>query len=248
MRKSIILPGILVLTSLMTIRCTKDETVSTIDTEDIAEDIAASLSSNNQGVTAELVMATEAAETAENSEDLTTKSTTADTLIFYDTTYSYSGSTGTSTSYEYILNLNYGYVYQTGKDDYLFYNSSIESSVDALRIAAEENRTNEWTVKGFEIGYSAYTINGTIYRTGTSELKVRNKSTISSTSNISFSDIEVNKSTYTITGNLSWIISGTVNNESFYYEATVEYLGNGKANIIINGNIYTIYISTGEFV
>ncbi len=248
MKKSFILSAILVLTSLMTIRCSKEETETTIDTEDIAEDIAYSLSSDNGGITAELVIAAESASTAENSTEVSSKTTAADTIISYDTTYSYSGTTSNSTTYDFTLNFNYGYVFQTSANDYLYYNSTIKNTVDALRIYVSENRTSEWNITGFEIGYSAYTINGIIERTGTSVLKVRSKSNIYSSSSINFSDIEIDKSDYTITGNLNWIISGTVNNQKFYCEVSIEYLGNGKANISIEGNVYTIYISTGEFV
>lgn len=248
MKKSVQLLCTLILTGLLIVSCSKEDTSSTIDTEDIAEDIAYSLSAENNGITSEFLYAAEAGDDYETASSKSAQTTTADTLIVFDTNYYYSSPAGATTAYDFSLDINYGYVYQTGLADYMYYNSTIEGTVDAPRIYVSENRVSYWTFKGFEISYSDYTLNGTINRQGTSELKVRSKSKISSTSVIDFSDIKIDKSNYTITGSLNWVISGTINSENFQFEISVEYLGNGQANIIIEGIVYTIYISTGEFV
>lgn len=212
-------------------------------TEEVADEIAAAIGESNSGLSSEIV---EMADIADSYTE-TLKSDAYDTIYSVDTSFIRTNSAGTLITYNYSYNMEYGYVFMNGTLNNIYYQSGVDGEFDAPRLSSSNERNSNWVMTGLELSSSNYIINGETSRTAGSMSKIRNKSQISSKSQITVSNVKVNKSNLYITeGTLSWNISGTVNEQSFNYSATVVYKGNGTAELTINGVKYTINLSSGE--
>jgi hypothetical protein len=222
--------------------CKKNDTTSTGDTQDIADEIAASVGSSNSGLSSEIVS------TAQLTKDYKSlKSSVIDTLYSVDTMFTKSSTSGAKITYNYSYNVKYGYVFDNNSLNNMYYNSVLNGSYDALRISSTDDRKSSWVVTGLPASSSNYVLNGTTERTGSSQSKVRNKRSFTSGSQITLTDVKVNKSSLLIvSGTLNWSISGTLNGQSYSYSAVLIYQGNGTAQLTLNGTAYTISLSTGE--
>ena len=87
-----------------------------------------------------------------------------------------------------------------------------------------------------------YIFNGRYERNGIQESKVREMRSFTSTVLLEVEDLNIDKGEKQIvSGVATFTLSGTVNNEtSFSQTGTVVFLGDGQANIIFNGNTYTV--------
>jgi hypothetical protein len=222
--------------------CQKDDETSTVIIDEIADDIASTLGGNGSGLADEFTETTQIADRFNAS----LKAAVADTLYATDTTFARTNTPGASHKYSYNFTRKYGYVYQIG-ESYFYYHGSLDGSYDTRRLAGADNRTTDVKITGFAITSTTYALNGTSQRSGNCQSKVRNKSTVTSSSQITATDVKMNKSTYAIeSGSLSWEISGKVNDIDFNYTAQVVFNGNGSATLTINGKEYTIDLSSGE--
>ena len=246
MKKIKFLSVAIILSTVFAVSCNKDDNNSLSEeyiTEEVADDIAASLGTDNSGLSSEI---TDVAELSDTYNDKSQNMLT-DTLYSVDTSFSITNPEGTLITYSYTYHMEYGYVLSDNKLDNIYYNGDVNGSFDAPRIGSSDNRTSNWIMTGLDVSSSEYNINGTSQRNGSSQSKIRNKSTINTTSQISVSNVKVNKSTLMITeGTLNYQLSGDVNGQSFNYSAIVTYSGNGEAELSINGMNYTINITTGE--
>ena len=225
--------------------CTKEEEkeAEIFATEEIADEIAAALGSSNSGISDEIV------EIAQLSDDYISelKSTLSDTLYSADTSFTRTNPSGSVITYNYTFQMEYGYVFDGGKLNNFYYNGNASGSFDAPRIGSSDSRISDWTITGLEVSSSNYLLNGITTRTGVSQSKVRNKSNISSNSEISLVNVTINKSTFEIVeGTLEWSYTGTVDDQSHTYSVIVVYQGNGVAELTLNGIKYMINISSGE--
>jgi len=245
MKKSFFLLPIF-LSAFFIISCERANNTDDTYTEDVAEDIAAALGSTNTGISEEIA---ETIAMAEEYAASSLKSIMEDTVYLVDTSYTKTSPAGSLITYSFAFEMQFGYVFSNNKLASINYNSSVEGEFDAPRLGSSESRTSEWTMTGVEITASEYILNGSSDRTGNSQSKVRNKSQVMSSSSISLSNVTVNKSTLEITGGtLSWEIDGTVNGESFAYSATIVYMGDGLAQLSLNGNTYNVDITSGDIV
>lgn len=246
MKKTIYFMSIIALTSFMSISCSQEDEItdSTVVAEEVADDIAASLGSSNSGISSEI---TEIAGLADEYISDQLKSALSDTVYSVDTSFTRENQAGTLITYSYSYQMEYGYVFDGVSLDNLYYKGSVNGSFDAPRIGSSDDRSSDWSLTGLEISSSNYILNGSTIRTGNSVSKIRNKSQVTSNSQISLSNVKINKSALTIIeGTLTWNISGTVNEQNYNFVAIVSYLGNGKAELILDGITYTIDIVSGE--
>lgn len=231
------------LTGLIITGCKKDNNDAMSEeeiVEEVADDIAALIGSGNSGLSAEIV------EIAELSEENMPESYKSDTLLVVDTTITRTNPSGTLITYQYTYQMQYGYIFEDAKLRF-FYNGDADGNFNAPRIASSGSRSSDWTIEGYEVSSTYYTLNGTTSGTSDTESKVRNKVKISSASQISVKNVKIDKSTLQILeGSLYLNITGTVDDQDFSYNVTIIYSGNGKAELTINGNTYIINISTGE--
>ena len=245
MKKSFKLLFVTLLTGALIMSCTKEEEkeAEIFATEEIADEIAAALGSSNSGISDEIV------EIAQLSDDYISdlKSTLTDTVFSVDTSFTRTNPSGSVVTYNYTFQMEYGYIFENGKLNRFYYNGNASGSLDAPRIGSSDSRISDWILTGLEVSSSNYLLNGTTTRTGVSQSKVRYKSNISSDSEITLTNVNINKSTLEIVeGTLEWNYTGTVNGQSYTYSVIIVYQGNGMAELTINGIKYIINISSGE--
>ena len=229
--------------SLMT-SCKKDDSSSSANVDDVADNIASSVGSSNSGLSSEMEQVTKLMKT---SKSLLLKSTQADTLYRKDSTFSLSNSANALITYNYTFNFKYGYVYALNSLSNIYCNTSINGSFDAPRLSSTDSRTGKWVLTGLAASSNSYILNGTVAITGSSKSKVRNKSTATSVSDVTVTNVKINKTTSVITeGTLNWVTKGQINGQTYAYTATVVYKGSGKADVTINGTTYTVSLASGQ--
>jgi len=245
MKRKNILWSMLFLSGILLASCNKDsETTSTSTTDEVADIIATSVSSDNSGLTDEM-QTTVSFVSSTASAGL--KSTSLDTLYSKDSTFARESQNGAVRSYQYTYRIQYGYIYSLNAPDTLYYLCDASGEFDGPKMGCSETRQSSWRVTGFEEASSEYQLNGTTSRSGNSQSKVRNKIQATTTSTITMNNVVCDKSTLMVkSGTLDWEISGTVNGESFSYMAQITYQGNGNAQLSMNGKIYNLNLSTGE--
>lgn len=121
---------------------------------------------------------------------------------------------------------------------------------DAPRVAATDNITGSWTLSGFENTSTTLTFNGNYKRSGNAYSKVLRLAAYSYELNTNSSNIVYDKTSNKITsGVANTTLSGsTTFRGTFNYTASIEFLGNDLAKVIINGTVYTINLLTGQIV
>lgn len=242
MKKVFYLMSIALIMSMVWTSCENNDTNNASDTQDIADEIAASVGSSNSGITSEIVSTAELTKEYESA-----KSSAIDTLYSVDTTITKSSTSGAIITYNYLYNIKYGYVFDDNGLSNMYYNSIIDGSFNAPRISSNDNRTSNWVMTGLPVSSSTYILNGTTERTGSSQSRVRNKRSFTSGSEITLTDVKVNKSSLkVVSGTLNWRITGTMNGQSYSYSAVLVYQDNGTAQLTLDGTTYTINLSTGE--
>ena len=210
-------------------------------TDEVADEIASGSGDYTSGISSEVVEVAELAEAYAN--DL--KAASLDTVMM-DTTFTKSNS-NSSYSYSYDYDAELGYVFEGASLKSIYYLGDVSGSYDAPRRGATDSRSSEWILTGLEVSASAYVVNGTTERTSSSQSKVRNKNAMTSGSDIIVSNVKIDKSTLEILeGTLTWDIEGTVNGESYSYNAVLTYQGNGMGELTIDGMKYDINITSGE--
>lgn len=239
--KIIYLPLVLFTLIFLIVGCEKSNDNTSIDTNDIADEIALSLSSSNSGLSAEMAAVADYAALADPG---TQKSVSVDTIYSADTSITVSGNS--EVTYSYTWQMQMGLTINGFSLYNFYYNATLNGGFDALRMSSTDSRTSNWVVDGLAGSSENYVLSGKSERIGQSQSKVRNQSEISSVSEITFSNVKIDKLTYEILeGTLTWYISGTVNNTSYSYTAIVTYLGNYQAILTLAGDEYTINILTG---
>lgn len=241
MKTSLYFLAIAIFTLGLTTSCQKDETTNADVTSEVADEIASSLASPYTGITDEM------ADFTENVEDnySSLKSAVTDTLYAIDTLFAKSNNTGATFLYNYSYNLAYGLVYESG-NTFAYYNGSLSGSYDGTRFSGTEERTNVWNLSGFAINDTEYILNGTIERDGSTQSKIGAMSYMESTSEITVTNVRMNKGNYDFEGGtMSWHISGTVASQSFDYTASVVFSGDGTATLTLEGIVYIINLTTG---
>ncbi len=121
---------------------------------------------------------------------------------------------------------------------------------DAPRVAATDNVTGTWTLSGFEGASPTLIFNGNYKRTGSANSKVIRLAAYSYELNTTSSNLIYNKASKKITtGTATIILNGsTTFRGTFNYTASIEFLGNDLARVILNGKVFTINLITGQIV
>lgn len=121
------------------------------------------------------------------------------------------------------------------------FNRTLDGSYESLRLISEDSATGSWEVSNLITG-DAYILNGSYMRGGNQGSKVRLQNSFESTISVTLTEVTVDKQDYQITGGTgSFDISGSgTGGYSIDYEGTIIFLGNGTAEITINGNTYII--------
>ncbi|WP_367388724.1 hypothetical protein [Lewinella sp. LCG006] len=123
----------------------------------------------------------------------------------------------------------------------IFYGRQMDGSYETERLLSEDEATSNWLMESLLTGPN-YIISGSYERNGTQESKVRDMHSFVSTVLLEVDNLNIDKGEKQIvSGVATFTLSGTANNtSSFSQTGTIVFLGNGQANIIFNGNTYTV--------
>ena len=113
------------------------------------------------------------------------------------------------------------------------------------KITSDDSSSLSAQLSGLQPTSSNIIYNGTYERSGTQQVTTNQVSkTITTEFNAAISDLTVTKSDYTVSsGSGTFTLSGTNDGESFSFEGSITFNGDGTATIVINGNAYTIDIN-----
>jgi hypothetical protein len=92
-----------------------------------------------------------------------------------------------------------------------------------------------------------YSLSGDYNREGSFEIKEGEQKSGSNALDLTFSDVEIDKTTYKITsGSSSFKLNGTVSDQgTFNYEGTITFTGSDMAEIAINNEVYLLNMIDG---
>lgn len=141
-----------------------------------------------------------------------------------------------STSWAWILNCNEQEIPVN-----LNFSRKANGSYESLRLISDDKADSEWVMDNLVLG-TEYVLNGTYKREGTQASKVREQNSFSSTVEFTVTDLSIGKIKRRInSGSANLLITGQASNgESFSFNGTVEFLGDGAATVTINGEVYDI--------
>ncbi len=112
---------------------------------------------------------------------------------------------------------------------------------ETARMTSDDNASTDWTISNLITG-SAYTLNGTYVRDGSQTSQVRNRNSFTSQVNINIQSLNVNKNTLLIdSGTATFTLTGSGSNgQTFSYQGSIVFNGNGTATITINGETFEV--------
>jgi hypothetical protein len=148
-------------------------------------------------------------------------------------TYSYDYTFKYSISLANVNRLDFGY--------------SMKGTYDTPRMSSSDSAGATFQVANLLAG-SSYSITGIYNRYGSQTSKIRNKASWTSTIIFSTTALLIDKTTKRVSGGTAALTmygkSSTGNIYSF--TATVTFLGNQQATLVVGGKTYTINLATGE--
>lgn len=232
--------AMLLITGMTTFSCesdTSDDPVTTtISDEEVLAIVSGTLTTGTEGITAE------AEEMAYVADAVLEKGPTALSCgETADSTFTRNLNEGRLTAlYEnYLfwgLNCN-----ENDLPTSIFFGRQMTGDYETERLISDDEATSDWLIESLLLGPN-YIFNGRYERTGTQESKVRDMHSFNSTVIIEIEDLNIDKGEKRIaSGIATFNLSGTINSETtFSQEGTIVFLGDGAANIVINGNTYTV--------
>jgi len=221
--------------------CNRDKSNSdSISSDEAAEIIAASLSSDTGGTTAQFE---DAAELSDKIND------TANKEEVYDTTFTVNNRDGARIKFEYTFHYEYGIKYNSDSELFEFYaNFDTDGKAESPRVSMVDNSDGSLTLTGLEQSENYYIISGSASRTGNQTISINEKKDVASTINFTFKEIKLKKSDYTIesgSGNIT-IVGKTSEGNDFSFTGTLIYKSDGTIILTINGEEYVIDVNSGE--
>lgn len=158
-------------------------------------------------------------------------------------TYSGSSSQGASISYAYAYNWNWVLNCSGTTPQRFDYSYSGQSGYDGPRVTTAGSASATASIAGLESSASQYVMNTSYTHDGNTTSKIGNKNSFTSRVIINSTNIKIDKVTKQIvSGSGAVEISGsTTAGATFNYAGTITFIGNNKANIVLNSNqAYTV--------
>jgi hypothetical protein len=153
-------------------------------------------------------------------------------------TYSGSSSQGASISYAYSYGWNWMLTCSGTTPQRFDYSYSGQSGYDGPRVTTAGSASASATIAGLESSASQYSVSSNYTHDGTTTSKIGNKNSFTSKVVINSTNIKIDKVTRQIVSGTGAIeISGaTTAGATFNYAGTITFIGNNKANIVLNSN------------
>jgi len=239
--KSIKTLSYLVITVFSLTSCTNDDdsiASETLTEEEAVELVEASLQKNTGGLN----------ETTKTySEDLTTDITLNEVCgILYEETfpYTYNGNFITANYiivWSYQMSCNTLNIPETAE-----FNATSSGVYTTRRIESNDVSQSSLSVSGLQPTSDTYLFNGNFKREGNQQITLnQNTRSVNSTVSLEITNLTVDKENYEIiSGNGTVELTGSTNQgNSFSFEGSIIFNGNGSATLTINGNGYEININ-----
>jgi hypothetical protein len=141
-----------------------------------------------------------------------------------------------SSSWSWLLNCN-----AQDLPTSLNFDRSATVSYESLRLISDDSSEGDWSMGNLTTG-TEFVFNGNYHRSGTQESKVRNQTSFTSEIDFVLTDLKVGKlkrrinsgtATFTLTGESS-------TGQSYSLTGSIVFLGDGEAELTINGTTYPI--------
>jgi len=246
MKKTILF--LIVGTMTMMSACKDQESTSAIMTDEAAQMVSMSLAENSMGVTAIIQSSVSTGTSSNNNAPQKVKSVNSDFIFSMDTTYTVSSKPGAiitfslTATYGYELTLNLQGQLISASENYTY-----NGSYDAPRISS--THTGSGMLSLTNMNTTVCTVNGSFIRTSDDAFKGTRAKSLHSVTNLSLTNILVDKSTSTIqSGTATVTIAGTVTNKGdFSYTGSITFNGDNTAKLIIKNQAYTVNLKTGDY-
>lgn len=214
----------------------EEPATAVIEEEEILAIVSVALVADSEGATAEAVKMADVAEKAlePSTASIACGETSDSTFV---TTINETWITGTyENALTWGLNCNNNNIPIS-----IFYGRQMDGNYETERLLSEDEAESNWLMESLLIGPN-YILNGRYERNGTQESKVREMHALTSTVLLEVENLNIDKGEKQIvSGVATFTLNGTINNEtSFSQTGTIVFLGDGQANIIFNGNTYTV--------
>lgn len=239
MQRSKITAGVFLLAATMLVSCEKDddEEVEVITEADAADVVEGTLSASTYGIAETVEYACTLAE--ENEAYTLTPSINCGQV--YPKNMVASASTA-NYSYNYSVQESYQLTCTTaGFPQAFLYSHEMNGSYEVPKMSSNDNAESAVIITGLEPTNANVTVNGTYERNGAQQSKVRNKRSFESMISYNLTNLSVNKSQQKIqSGTATLAISLTAAGVTKTYNASLTFLGNNSATLVINGNSYSL--------
>lgn len=155
---------------------------------------------------------------------------------------------GNNLEFDLSFNYNYGLVCTNNIPDELEFNFGSSSVYDGPRLARTGSSNGNATAGGLRFNDSNYDLDATFTSVSEVNQKERNRKTFTGQSEVILTDLLINKVTLEIqSGSGSITSSGSSSDgDSYQFNASVDYQGDGVAIVNINEIRYSINLTTGE--
>lgn len=230
---------------LLTYSCKDNSDSSSISTDDAAEMISMSMSSDAMGATSFISGSVDASANASDNGMLKAKATT---VISKDTTISYASNSNALITYS--MNANMSYQFSVDAQNQVT-NSTVtydyNGNFDAPRLSSVHTGSGNLSLTGIDTDICM--VNGLFKRTSDVQTKGVNAKETNSETTIVLTDIQVNKSTEQIlSGTATVSITGSLASKGdFSYSGTITFNGAGLATLVLGSKSYSVNLETGDY-
>lgn len=227
--------------SISLFSCDKEDTTTPTEDLKVTEEEAVDLITgavlySSEGMTAEAMDAADLAKDIEEKGFNTIVCGEAGDSTLVRTREDARISANYSTTLNWLLNCS-----DLGLPSSLEFDRTTDGTYETNRISSTDDAISDWVLSEIIAGPN-YVITGTYSRTGAQSSLVRDQRSFSSTIDIAVDNLNIDKGQHRIvSGIASFTLTGTTGTGEVYtFDGDIVFLGGGEANILINGNAYTI--------
>lgn len=231
----------LILVCLLIISCSEDEPrIIGLTEEEAAEEVSSLLIGDVNGIAGD-IRGLAGAATRKSNAGRTECGVLFDTLINYD-------YAGPNIQFDLEFSYNYGLNCSNNIPEQLTFDFSTASNYDGPRIARTGESSGSATADGLRLLDTQYDLNASFESSSTINQKERDQKTFSGESTVTLTNLLIDKTTFEIQSGEATIISTGTNsdNETYQFNASVTYQGDGVALVMIQERQFSIDLTTGE--
>ncbi len=242
---------------IMLISCSDDsDTVTEVEsvaTEDMADILSGALSKDSQGLVAQMEASTENAQEQDFSQQVPNAGARTEKVAVCGEEIAEAFNRKNAENQVIEFNYEFEYFYAFSCNQIMIptdvnFTMTQSGDVDAPRFSSSNSSEGGWSISGLEIASNEYNLGGSYERAGLHTSKIRDQNSFDFDMSILFTDVIMNKGTYAISsGTGTFSIAGTdINDTSYSFDGSIEFLGNQELRVTINEDSYIINVRTGD--